>query len=38
MNDAAFDFIEVLIKKLVESPKIELVNFKDLAENMITRI
>ena len=31
MNDAAFVFLEILLKKLVESPEFELVNFKDLA-------
>jgi hypothetical protein len=35
MNDAAFDFIEVLIKKLVESRKLQPVHFKDLAENRL---
>ena len=33
MNDAAFDFIELLIKKLVDCPDLQLVNFRDLAEN-----
>ena len=30
MNDAAFDFLEILLKALLNSPKIQLVNFKDL--------
>ena len=32
MNDAAFDFLEILLKKLVENPYLRLVHFKDLAE------
>ena len=36
MNGAAFDFLEVLLKKLVESPDLQLVNFKDLAESRVT--
>ena len=30
MNDAAFDFLELLLRKLAESPDLQLVNFKDL--------
>lgn len=35
MNAAAFDFIEVLIKKLLESRNLQPVHFKDLAENRV---
>ncbi len=30
MNDAAFDFLELLLKALIKHTKIQLVNFKDL--------
>jgi peptidoglycan/xylan/chitin deacetylase (PgdA/CDA1 family) len=32
MNQAAFDFLEKLLKALINYPKIQLVNFKDLVE------
>jgi hypothetical protein len=32
MNDAAFDFLEILLKALINRKKIQLVNFKDLAD------
>ena len=35
MNGAAFDFMEVLLKMLVKSPNLQLVHFKDLAENRL---
>ena len=36
MNGAAFDFIEILIKKLVENPVLQPVHFKDLAGNQMS--
>ena len=35
MNDAAFDFLELLLKALVNHPKIQLVNFKDLVSQKV---
>jgi peptidoglycan/xylan/chitin deacetylase (PgdA/CDA1 family) len=32
MNDAAFDFLELLLKALIKRKKLQLVNFKDLAD------
>lgn len=32
MNDAAYDFLEILLKALINRKKIQLVNFKDLAD------
>ena len=36
MNRAAFDFLEILLKKLLECPGLRLVHFKDLAEKQIS--
>lgn len=35
MNDAAFDFMQILLKALVGSPALQPVHFKDLAENRL---
>ena len=35
MNAAAFDFLEILLKQLVETPELELVNFRDLVQKKI---
>ena len=35
MNGAAFDFMELLLKKLVENPKLQPVHFRDLAESKV---
>jgi len=35
MNDAAFDFIELLIKTLIGNRSLQPVHFKDLAENRV---
>lgn len=37
MNAAAFDFIEILLKKLVKSHKLQPVHFKDLVQSRVTR-
>ncbi len=36
MNDAAFDFMEILLKALTESPDLQPVHFRDLAENRVS--
>jgi hypothetical protein len=36
MNDAAFDFMEILLKALAESPNLQPVHFRDLAENRVS--
>ncbi len=36
MNAAAFDFLEILLKKLIETPGLRLVHFKDLIENRVS--
>ena len=36
MNGAAFDFIEILIKTLVENPVLQPVHFRDLAQSRVT--
>jgi peptidoglycan/xylan/chitin deacetylase (PgdA/CDA1 family) len=33
MNDAAFDFLDILLKLLVGNAKLQLVNFRDLSES-----
>ena len=35
MNRAAFDFLEILLKALTESPVIQLLHFKDLVSREI---
>jgi len=35
MNAAAFDFLEILLQKLVDKPKLKLVHFKDMAESAV---
>lgn len=35
MNDAAFGFLEILLKALINHPKIQLVNFKDLVSQKV---
>ena len=34
MNEAAFDFLEVLLKTLTSHPDVHLVHFKDLVERV----
>ncbi len=36
MNTAAFDFLEILLEKLVETPDLRLVHFKDLVEKQLS--
>jgi hypothetical protein len=36
MNAAAFEFIEILLKTLVKSHKLQTVHLKDLAENRVS--
>lgn len=35
MNAAAFDFLEILLQKLVDNPKLKLVHFKDMAKSAV---